>query len=243
MTRKATGVYVEARRRTNLPIESRIIDPPLAIPEGMEMPQRGAVIMPRFTPRFGEDSYVNDLVILVEEAQYPNVQDVIEEFKAHGISWEVSPFTQFNHLRRGSSVIFIHPRAILDHPGDYYAALADSETTFYHRCPRERPEHMDIPHVSSSQHRLMCASLWKEDVRGGRVVPKTERLVVREVGETRYIARKAPTSVVDTATRGMILRYPIDRITVMADDSGEGRDEYHASLAREGGIPVLVNTA
>lgn len=229
-TRVAGGIYFEvATSPFGKPIDHFLYDPPVELPEGLELPARGQVVLPR-----PDDSGVYDVYDRIGSEHYPNVQDVIEETRHMGLSRRAAKTTDFALLGRGSMIILAHARAIIENPVPYYDVIG-AELPVGGRmwwCPKHIAEHATFklyPH--------MCAGLWRHDIEGG-IATDAGSVIERIVGSTSYFAYARPEGVNSRAHIGLFAGLPLGGITVIRDDDGMHHGALDKALLSR--LPVSV---
>lgn len=215
--------YVTHSREAKFRVESLLIDPPVALPEDSSILQRPVSIMGRYNSAFGRDRTIYDVWVRVEEEQFPNVWDVIAYIRDIGWDQDVPDDLPVELLTKDSRICLAHNRAILLHPGDYYAAWSWShDLGVPPRCPFDTPGHLHLPHGIAEGGSPMCAMLWKQDVEGGYPVNQSERLVTRTIKHnmerTQYLAFAPPAGAKRDARAGFFMNVPITYLTIQVPD-------------------------
>lgn len=221
-------------------VDVRFIDPPILIPDESTILTRSMSVAGRLfsaSPRINFIDQTYDLWVAVDENQFPNVQDFVEWVGVHG--WEAYvPLDLDAHLLgSGSLVHFAHSRAVLQHPGDYYAGWNEPGTPRpVPLCPRGKKEHEHLPFGMAEFGAQMCAQLYKQDVQGGNPVRGHERFVNRTIGAWNdadqsldaisYFAWAPPRGANMSAKRGFFLSLPIHITERVFIDPEEYLDEY-----------------
>lgn len=118
--REPGGVYAECGLSpVGLPLEYLLIDPPLPVPEGLDLinkPQlwlrteAGGTNEPVLAVETGRPIY--DLVIHVGAQHYPYAPDYIEETRRMGASRKLNANLDLSLLTRHSRMLLAHPKAI-----------------------------------------------------------------------------------------------------------------------------------
>ncbi len=115
--REPGGVYAEsALSPWGRPLEEFLIDPPLPIPEGLDLvnkPQLWQRMLPSGEPVLdGEGLPIYDLLIWVGREHYPYVPDYLEELKRYGASRRLNANLDLSLLSQSSRMILAHPHAL-----------------------------------------------------------------------------------------------------------------------------------
>ena len=115
--REPGGVYAESGLSPwGRPLEEFLIDPPLPIPEGLDLvnkPQTWQRMLPSGEPALdGEGLPIFDLLIWVGQEHYPYAPDYLEETRRFGASRRLNPNLNLSLLSRSSRMILAHPQAL-----------------------------------------------------------------------------------------------------------------------------------
>ena len=117
--REPGGIYVESGLSpVGLPIEYFLLDPPLAVPEELDLVNKPQVWLrmdertqePLLDPETGRPIY--DLLIHVGAEHYPFAPDYIEETRRLGASRKLNPNLDLSRLTQHSRLLLAHPKAI-----------------------------------------------------------------------------------------------------------------------------------
>lgn len=214
--RSAGGVYaVCGSSPFGMPIEHFLLDPPVLVPDGLELPDRGVTLHER--------DGVWHIIDRVGLAYYPNVADFIEEARRLGVSRRLQSNLDFSKLTEESRLLLIHPRAWIDNWTAYRPKrnLVGWTPGPYH-CPGY-PNPFE-PHTHGKEIDGFpgpCAGIWWEDVSGGEPLQgfADPRIVNRIIPICQYQARRAPDNVVPQYREAFFASFPIHRLDVVADQS------------------------
>ena len=115
--REPGGVYAESGLSPRgRPLEEFLFDPPLPIPEGLDLinkPQLWMRTLASGEPVLdGEGQPVFDLIIWVGAEFYPYLPDYLEEVKRYGASRRLNPNLDLSLLSRSSRMILAHPHVL-----------------------------------------------------------------------------------------------------------------------------------
>jgi hypothetical protein len=115
--REPGGVYAECGLSSRgRPLEEFLIDPPLAIPPGLDLvnkPQTWQRMLSSNEPALGwEGLPIFDLLIWVGQEHYPYVPDYLEEVIRFGASRRLNPNLDLSLLSKSSRMILAHPQVI-----------------------------------------------------------------------------------------------------------------------------------
>jgi hypothetical protein len=223
-SRQVGGAYLRTIFGPNgtKPIWDFIFDPPLVIPEGLDIPSRGVLIAER-----PDGSGVFDVYDHVGSKYYPNVADFVVETGVQGLSRRVKPGPDLEKLTRESRILLTHDRAIITNYDQYYEALREEEDAReakIFRCPCDKKIHEDLPrinHVANPDGSTMCAGLWWHDLIRGEILDAERRQVHRKIGDVGYHGRMSPNTVSPHYQPGIFLGLPIHCIDVIADPEGD----------------------
>jgi hypothetical protein len=112
--REPGGVYAESGLSPwGRPLEEFLIDPPLPIPEGLDLvnkPQLWQRMLSSGEPALDEEGLpIYDLLIWVGGEFYPYCCDYLEEARRYGASRRLNPNLDLSLLSRSSRMILAHP--------------------------------------------------------------------------------------------------------------------------------------
>ncbi len=115
--REPGGVYAECGlSRRGRPLEEFLIDPPLPIPEGLDLVNKPQLWQRRLASGEpvldGESLPSYDLLIWVGAEHYEYCPDYIEEVKRYGASRRLNPNLDLSLLSASSRMILAHPRVL-----------------------------------------------------------------------------------------------------------------------------------
>jgi hypothetical protein len=115
--REPGGVYAESGLSPHgWPLEEFLFDPPLPIPEGLDLvnkPQFWQRTFPSGEPALDEEGqHIFDLLIWVGEEYYPYCPDYLEETRRYGASRRLNPNLDLSLLSRSSRMILAHPHVL-----------------------------------------------------------------------------------------------------------------------------------
>jgi hypothetical protein len=185
---------------------------------------------------------------------YPNVADFLEEVARFGSSRRVQSGLDFSRLGPGSRHLFVHPKAVIENPQEYWdyvpaegcayapdclpGRVLDDEALG--PCVTRRPDHGD--------EQGMCATLWWHDLHPDSVVYAAEEgifeaqtlwraSVKRQMPGFAYHAFARPQDTRARYTPGAFLWLPVHRIAVIDDPEG-GAHEAALKKASKAGLPV-----
>ena len=236
------------------PLEYFLVDPPRPVDERWGLSSRGVTLAdvngtPCVLDHVGQDSY-------------PNVADFLEEVRRFGSSRRVQGTFDFRALGPGSRHLFVHPRAQIDNPQEYwdygpeagYDYAVDSlpgrvlppdpmDPTF---CVTRRADHR------GHDFKGMCASLWWHDLHPDTVVYASEEgifekqvaweaTVKRQMPGFSYHAFSRPQDTHPRYTPAVFLYLPIHRLVVIEDPEGGAHDEA-LKKAEKAGLPVELES-
>lgn len=236
------GLYLETLSGPGgKPLDYFLLCPPQPIPEGIVVPDLGAVVA-----EYGGHYHVFKRIGL---SGYPNVADWIEETRHKGSSMRISPQLPLHLLTPGKSgQFFIHDRAIIENWYDYgdpsepAATCESAERSWviwegwgaeYGRrmssgeCPRG--EHFFPPRDSH------CLTMAYEDVEGGEADPdRHPRAVLRSVGDLTYRAYRRPDLVTPEYTQAIFAWLPVGRVAVFESADEEENKKLWESAKKSG---------
>jgi len=213
-TRIAGGIYaVCPMGKGGRPVEEFLFDPPLTLPERLNLAPQGVAVLPR-----SEDDTsapVTHLADWVGSKYYPNVADFIEEVRRFGLSRRLPRSLDFTSFGVESRIFLVHSRAILVHPERYRPEASEGVCAFH--CPKQESSH--------EEGATMCAGMWWEDVDGGTPVENDDeatawaenRLVMRSMESFSYEGMRRPDGVRGSAIAGFFASFPIFGIEVVRD--------------------------
>jgi hypothetical protein len=115
--REPGGVYAESGLSPyGRPLEEFLFDPPLPIPEGLDLinkPQLWQRTFPSGEPALDENELpIFDLLIWVGAEYYPYCPDYLEETRRYGASRRLNPNLDLAQLSRSSRMILAHPHVL-----------------------------------------------------------------------------------------------------------------------------------
>lgn len=115
--REPGGVYIESGLSSRgRPLEEFLVDPPLPIPEGLDLinkPQVWQRMLPSGEPAQDADGLPTyDLLIWVGAEFYPYCADYLEEVRRFGASRRLNPNLDLSLLSKSSRMILAHPLVI-----------------------------------------------------------------------------------------------------------------------------------
>jgi hypothetical protein len=115
--REPGGVYAECGLSPwGRPLEDFLIDPPLPIPDGLDLinkPQVWQRLLPSGDPALDElGQPIYDLLIWVGAEHYEYVPDFLEEVRRYGASRRLNPNLDLSQLSRASRMLLAHPRVL-----------------------------------------------------------------------------------------------------------------------------------
>ena len=221
--REQGGVYGESGLSPyGSPLENFLIDPPLPLPEGIDLINK---------PQLCEDpaTGITHLLIWVGAEHYTYTPDYIEETRRFGASRRINPNLELSRLTHESHMILAHPRAI--------NALWEEQNP-PQECQKHIPLH-DIPSLHlldahpAQQEGSCLYKLWE-------VIPQeaaTEVLelegerpsCLRKVGSTIYQYRPTGESA-EGLQPGLFATLPITGIALIQYDDGTVNESAKAKL-------------
>lgn len=99
------GLYVESGLGPGgLPLEYFLVDPPLPVPEGLDLVNKPQIVEDRETS-------IAHLWLWIGAEWYPYCPDYIEETRRLGASRKLNPQLDLSRLTPGSRMILVHPKA------------------------------------------------------------------------------------------------------------------------------------
>jgi hypothetical protein len=214
-------IYMESVGGTAT-VDDCLIDPPIPIPAGLEIPARGVLIMQR--PGTDGDP-IWDVYDHVGSNHYPNVADFVEETRRFGLSRKISRNENLHLLDDRSVIILCHERAVVEQADFMYQLLWEEADEYPSatglRCPQHK--HTLDQMMAARPGANTCAGLWYEMIQGGDASydpDKPPRTVTREVGSTRYEGRKTPEGFTPRYREGFFLSSRLSNLTVIKDPEG-----------------------
>lgn len=248
-TRQPGGIYLVSEvGGEGKPLPYFLIDPPRPVAaEGLGLASRGVTLA-----ELGGAPCVLDWV---GADSYPNVADFLEETVRFGSSRRVQGTLDFATLGPGSRHLFVHPRAVIENPQEYwgygtgksaggydYAPDSVPGRTLFDRCVTTRGDH------DAAGYEGMCATLWWHDLHPDSVVFASEEgifeqqvvwgaTVKRQLPGFAYHAFSRPQDTRPRYAPGAFLWLPIHRIAVIEDPEG-GAHEAALKKATKAGLPV-----
>jgi len=114
--RQPGGVYLETGLSPHgRPLEEFLIDPPLAVPDGLDLINKPQLWLRTFAAGEpvcdAEEHPIYDILMWVGAEFYPYCPDFIEEVRRYGASRRLNPNLDLSLLSRSSRMILVHPRA------------------------------------------------------------------------------------------------------------------------------------
>jgi len=115
--REPGGIYIECGLSDHgLPLEAFLVDPPLPIPEGLDLINKSQLwqrTMPSGEPALDVwEQPIYDLLIWIGAEFYPYCPDFIEEVRRFGASRRLNPNLDLSLLSRASRMILAHPSVL-----------------------------------------------------------------------------------------------------------------------------------
>lgn len=182
------GVYAEASLGSR-EVEDFLLDPPQLLDfERMGITPLGVRIL-----RYKGAYHIFDFI---QEADYPNVADFVEEARNLGVSRRLSPRLNFSELTRDSRLMLIHRRAYIANFYDYFG--------FATRCPKGICSHEKYP------LQVSCAGLWWNDLTN--TIPGRNGKDIRHMPGFSYEGRARPTGFLPIYKPAVFLSIPIGRL-------------------------------
>lgn len=251
--REPGGIYLECGVGPGgTPIEAFLFDPPLPLPEGVDLVNKPQLWM-RTDPASGEpildsltEEPIYDVLIWVGAEYYPEAADYIEETRHLGASRRLNPQMDIAKLTRQSRMLLAHPHAIIGNWRDLIPPTV---------CLKHLPFH-DQEYVQSLHQREVAAQeeldtiydderlgpcifkLWdilpREEALETFEQPGDMPLCLRRIGSTIY--QYAPTGErVTNWQPGFILGLPISNVALIqfADGSVNERAKEKLLKGRE----------
>ena len=258
-TRQPGGIYlVSETGEKGKPIEHFLIDPPRPIEAGaLGIAARGVTLA-----TLGDAPCVLDWVGV---DSYPNVADFIEETRRFGASRRVQAGLDFSVLRPGARHLFVHPKALILNPAEYWNAMPEAGVAYpddslpgrvldeaLGPCVTRRPDHGASlggkAGTEPAETGGMCATLWWHDLdERGLVYASEEGIFEKQVIWEASAKRQMPAFSYhafghpqDTRPRYALAAFlwlPIHRVVVIADPEG-GTHDAALEKARRAGLPV-----
>ena len=234
-TRVAGGIYACCGLSPDgRPIEDFLLDPPIALPDGLDIAPQGVMLLPR--------KKIHNVVDWVGSNFYPNVADFVEEVKALGMSRRLPSSIDFSLIKPGARHVVIHAKAIVAHPAMYRAEIKSIMTEGAHHCPKGMESHQRGVEVGFEQDQApMCAGIWWEDLDGGLPIGdammKNERMVRRTMPWGRYDGRRRPDAALPEYIPAFFAAFPIVTLEVIRDPD-DGKHEAAVEKAKKAGLDV-----
>lgn len=215
------------------PVERFCFCPPRPL-NGLEVPNRGVLIVER-----PDGSGIHDVYDRIGVGGYPNAADMIEEIRRLGLSRRASKGLDFSLIGPGSLIFLVHPRAIIKNAAQVYDYIRreqeetpDHSHAYQRRC--DNPNHAYLPASPVPQaEQESCMGLWWETLAKADPIydlAAPRRSVTRTVGSTTYPGYAAPYDFPVEWEEGIIARFPIKQLEVVADPDGEEADKAYARL-------------
>lgn len=131
------GLYIESGLGPGgIPLEHFLVDPPLPVPEGLDLVNKPQIAM-------DTETGIAHLWLWIGAEWYPYCPDFIEESRRLGVSRKLNPQMDLSQLTPGSRMILVHPAA---------RNTLWQEQEPPHECAKRVPGHAlerDVqPHVS-----------------------------------------------------------------------------------------------
>lgn len=257
-SRERGGLYFETHvGRDGTPFHKFVICPPIPIDaDAAGIPHRGVSLIER-----QDGSGVVDIWDRVGVDSYPNVADVIEETRLHGLSRRAPRNMDYSRLDRRSQIILLHDRAVVVNARSCYDALSDEEDRYnaigvtiggVAGCPARHDTHAPDKLYGTD---TACGRLWYETVVDGGFAldpGQPPRTVVRRIGSTSYTARRwfaradyendydyAGGYAAPAVTTGVFLILPVHNFAVI---NGHGSEKSSHAAARSS-LPVYREDA
>ena len=225
--REQGGVYAETGlSRYGTPLEYFLIDPPMPLPEGLDIINK---------PQLWEDpaTGITHLLIWVGAEHYQWCTDYIEETKRFGASRRINPNLELSRLTRESRMILAHPRAI---------NTLWEEQTPPQECQKHLPRH-DIVSLAEltadpAQKAGPCLfKLWdlvpQEAASEVLELEGESPICLRKVGSTIYQYRPTGESA-EGLQPGLFAALPITGFALIQYDDGTVNESAKAKLQQAG---------
>lgn len=227
------------------PLYKFIIDPPIPVPHGLDIPFRGVAIRER-----PDSNGIYDVYDHVGSEHYPNVLDFVAEVAKLGLSRRVSSKIDFEKITPESRIILVHERAVLVNHAALYRELAKERTAYAgyfekvagnFSCLTHREDHVEFA-MACDEAAPCCAGVWRQLITGGddvydpSVPPRT---VKRSVGSTAYRALKAPEKFTPEYQRGFFMSLPLTGVELVKSRDGN-KDLDAIERASRAGIPLSL---
>ena len=217
---RTAGVYACCGLSPNgTPLSDLTFCPPLPIPDWVNVPALGSVLVPEMD-EYGETTYH----ILDRKGlnHYPNVADFYEEVRRMGVSTRLSPLLDFSKLSRNACVYHVHDRAYIENWYDY---------GFRHeRCRAKNPNH-SLEDMAVGPQEQFCIGLWWQDLEEGEEDPDNPGFVIRKMPSFEYRGQARPKGVVPVYEQRIFMRTPISRFDVLPG-SEEETERWLVALAK-----------
>lgn len=215
------------------PLEDFLLDPPVLVPEHLQVPDRGVTVLER--------DGVFHVVDRVGSAHYPNVADFIEETRRFGLSRRLPINFEFEKLTSESRIILCHERAYV---GTWSEYRAEDPKGPWH-CPKSvvgpgRPGH---PEATDGP----CLGIVWEDITEGEVVsveldgPLAGREIVkRTMPSFEYRGHARPSDSEPEYALAFFMSMPITAIEVVRDRVSNQHESAWQKASAADGIQVEI---
>lgn len=197
------------------PIEAFLFDPPILVPDGFNVPNRGVLL----TERGG----VWHIIDRIGNEFYPSPADFVEESLRYGVSRRLPNNIDFSKLTAESRLLLVHDRAWVENCADF--------------APWRCPKHLE--HHAFDQSPPMCAGVWWEDVRDVNALAPGIRHVRRQMPGFDYEARRVPDGVEGQYRQAFFASFPIHRLAVV---KGSPKTAAGKAAAQKSTLPVVEVT-
>ena len=204
------GVYVAVPLgNSGRPLADFLMDPPKPFPADV----RDALgIRPVGISTITGADGVTHLVDWVGSQHYPNVADIIEEVRRHGLSRRISTAFDFSLITEQSRIILLHARGYIHNHAQFAEQVGLRDHGRDVECPQGKPAHdQRQPPVTE-----MCAGLWWHDVDPATTFGPTETggQCHREMPWGGYNASVRP-AVAPQYEVAAIAVFPVNRLEVV----------------------------
>jgi hypothetical protein len=246
--REPGGVYAEAGLSPHgRPLEDFLIDPPLPIPDGLDLPNKPQ-LWQRMMPsgqsvRDEQGQPVYDVLIWVGEEFYPYCPDFLEEVRRYGASRRLNPNLDLELLSRNSHMLLAHPRVINTLWQAQRSPVACAKNVPGHAAPESEAEEdewakdtQQVQTASSMLHSGPCLfKVWEllpiEAAQSVIEVSGESPLCLRCIGSTTYSYRPTGESE-DGLAPGLFATLPITGFALIQFDDGSVNEKArHKMLA------------
>ena len=169
------GTYISKEFDETNPLDLYRLDPTYPLPEDFGMSFIGMTLKERLL----EDgvTVVLDVWDWIGEDAYPNVPDIVEEWRQLGFHQKVNP-SILQKLSPESYYLAVHARASFLDP----TVMWEKRRQHPHLplCPKELPQHMELDPNVDPRDLGTCPGLFLSDVREG-TAPTSDGVVVRHM--------------------------------------------------------------